>query len=81
MFLVFKFVFVLCVVCLVPALADRSVRILQFLDEPSCNMGVNQPIKNTNGTFIYLSTPYFKDFFRCPFLTERSFFIELKRQR
>ena len=37
-------------------LAEKNVKILKFIDEPSCNNGSNQPIKYTNGKFIYHST-------------------------
>ena len=37
-----------------PILAEKNVKILKFIDEPSCNNGSNQPIKYANGTFIYL---------------------------
>ena len=37
-----------------PILAEKNVKVLKFIDEPSCNNGSNQPIKYANGTFIYL---------------------------
>ena len=40
-----------------PILAEKNVKILKFIDEPSCSNGSNQPIKYANGTFIYLPRP------------------------